>query len=220
MEALQKRMGLVWAIIAVMFLLAYLMLEHQVGLATFNRGRLDVRYDETTAVTTLTWRSGVEAPMARRFQEAYDETRDQTRRYEIVLDSNGGALAEGRRVINILNAMKRDHQVDTFVGARDKCLSMCVPIFLQGETRRGHARSRWMFHQPTAYDSVTGEKASVSHFEKQMTAEIFFDRYFVQSPMAPDWRDDLARQWVGRDVWKTGQELWDEGSGVLTDLEQ
>ena len=52
-----------------------------------------------------------------------------------------------------------------------------------------------------------------------MTAKRFFNRYFVHSEMDPDWRAKLEQEWQGGDVWKTGQELLDEGANVVMALE-
>ena len=52
-----------------------------------------------------------------------------------------------------------------------------------------------------------------------VNAERFFERYFTRSPMDAVWREKLREDWKGRDIWKTGAELVEEGSNVVTVLE-
>ncbi len=182
-----------------------------------NNGKLEVRREGDAVV--LFWKSGVDVPMARRFEEAFENWRYETDRFIIDLHSPGGVLQEGEQVIRIINRMQRSHQVDTRVRARRSCLSMCVAIFLQGEERIAAPNSRWMFHEPTARDFYTGEEINEPGFEKRIATDRFVDRYFVNSPMDPVWRDALTKEWRGKDIWKAGQALVDEGSGVVTRLE-
>ena len=183
-----------------------------------DEGRLGVRQDHSRDAVILSWSSSVGAPMARRFEEAYRQYGDTASTFVIELNSPGGAVAEGKRVVELLRRIARTHHVETRVGAGDDCLSMCVPIFLTGETRVAAADARFMFHEPTSYDSFSGERTNEPAFERRFAADRFFDRYFETSPMAPTWRAQLERDWVGRDVWKSGADLWREESGVLTAL--
>ena len=166
----------------------------------------------------LVWKTSIELPMARRFEEAYREWRDKTRKFIIILDSNGGALREGRFVIDVIEKMKQTHFVETRVEAGADCLSMCVPIYLRGDKRTAASNSRWMFHEPTSYDFVTGEKADRDDDDRREAGERFFQKYFVNSEMNPDWRSKLQEAWVGRDVWFSGQQLVNQNSNVITHL--
>ncbi|MEO0400416.1 MAG: ATP-dependent Clp protease proteolytic subunit [Pseudomonadota bacterium] len=181
-----------------------------------NLGRLDVRQEGGAVV--LSWRSAVEAPMARRFEEAFDAWADETDRFIIDLNSPGGSLGEGARVIEVIEEMQRTHQVDTHVGRGRSCLSMCVPIFLLGEERRAAGSSRWMFHEPSTRDAVTGEEVRIPRFEQRYVADRFVERYFVQSPMDQEWLAKLEEDWQGKDVWRTGRQLYGEGANVILEL--
>lgn len=174
---------------------------------------------EQNGALVFVWDKPVAAPMAFRFREAFEAVKAKSDRIVIVLDSPGGALIEGRRVIEEIERMKRTHRVDTRVKAGATCASMCVPIFLSGENRMASAGSRFMFHEPTSVDYFTEEESRKPAFEQQMDAERFFDRYFTASPMDPAWRESLREAWKGRDVWKSGAELVAEGSGVVTALD-
>lgn len=122
-------------------------------------------------------------------------------------------------MIEEIEKMKATHRVDTHVASGAHCLSMCVPIFLMGEHRSAAANAVFMFHEPSAYDLVTDEKVSKPGFERKMTSEKFFERYFVRSDMNPAWREKLRANWKGRDLWFTGEELVEQESGVATGLD-
>ena len=185
-----------------------------------NEGRLVITpvADDPNAVV-FTWRSDVDVPMARRFEEGFDEWRYKADRIIIDLNSPGGSIAEGEAVIREIQRWKRTHIVDTRVRDRRACYSMCVPIFLQGEVRSAAPSARFMFHEPTAYDYYTGEAVEEPAFEREMTSRRFFNRYFVNSPMDPAWRDKLAEEWIGKDVYYYAQELVDQRSNIVTRLE-
>lgn len=165
------------------------------------------------------WRGEVRAPMARLFEDAFAENGREAARIIVELNSPGGSLAEGHAVIDAIGYMKRTHEVETKVAPYAVCLSMCVPIFLQGERRVAAPSSRFMFHQPTAYDYFTEQKIHRPAFEQRMEAERFFRRYLENSPMNAEWGERLKAEWEGKDVWKTGRELVEEGSGIVTELD-
>ncbi|MEO0908810.1 MAG: ATP-dependent Clp protease proteolytic subunit, partial [Pseudomonadota bacterium] len=182
-----------------------------------DKGRLAVTNEGSAVV--LSWSTEVDVPMALRFEEAFDRYRDQTGTFIIDLDSPGGALREGRFVIEEIERMKDTHEIITRVRSSSVCLSMCVPIYLSGEKRIAGPASRWMFHEPRAYDYFSGEEVGESESEIRAAGARFFDRYFVNSEMNPVWRDRLAQEWVGRDVWKTGRQLFIERSNIVQELQ-
>lgn len=189
------------------------------GRKVFEEGP-DLEIVEVDGAVVLRWAHGVEAPMASRFAEAFDEWKDRTGRFVVDLDSPGGALVEGRLVIAEIERMKATHEVDTHVGAGALCLSMCVPIYLAGDRRTATREARFMFHEPSSYDFVTDEKVRKPGFEQKMTSERFFERYFGKSEMNPEWREKLRAEWKGRDLWFTAEELVEQGSGVVGGIEQ
>jgi ATP-dependent protease ClpP protease subunit len=157
--------------------------------------------------------------MSRRIREAFDEVKKDVSVIVLDLNSPGGEIAEGARVIDILERIQRTHGVDTRVGFKRNCLSMCVPIFMEGENRIAAANARFMFHQPQLYDMVTEERVDVPEMEKRITTARFYRRYFEGSVMNEAWGEQLKIDWEDKDVWKTGRELVDEGSGLVTELE-
>ena len=165
----------------------------------------------------FTWRDDIDAPMALRLEEGYLDWRERADTIIINLSSPGGSLREGGKVIDVITRMKKTHVVETRVGKGARCLSMCVPIFLQGQTRVAAANSRWMFHQPILTD-MAGDIAEQPEFERNYTSERFFKRYFENSEMDPVWREQLRIDWVGRDVWYTGRQLVDQQANIIENL--
>ena len=205
-------------LILALFAIAFLVMKANERRFTADEGRLIIREDAARDAIVLSWSSEIAAPMARRFQEAYDQHGGDASTIIIELNSPGGAVAEGKRLVQLLDRMARTHALETRVRAGDNCLSMCVPIFLKGEMRIAAADAQFMFHEPASYNSFSGERTKEPGFERRFFSDRFFDRYFENSPMTPSWRAQLERDWVGRDVWKSGDDLWRENSGVLTAL--
>lgn len=200
------------ALVALAGLLAW---HHQSKLYE-DKGRLTVAIRGETAV--LAWNSQVELPMARRVSEAYETHQHDVKRFVLVLNSPGGSLHEGGEVIKIIERIKRSHAFHTLVGAKNNCLSMCVPIYLQGQKRLAAPDSRWMFHEPISVDAHTGDKVNKPKFEQEFFARRFFERYFTNSEMDPNWRRRLEADWNGKEIWKTGRQLVDEQANIVTDL--
>ena len=76
-----------------------------------------------------------------------------------------------------------------------------------------------MFHEPTTFDFYTGERVDQPEFERERTTRRFFERYFVNSPIDAAWRDKLAVEWKGKDVFYTARELVEQESNIVTTLE-
>ncbi len=184
-----------------------------------NKGRLVVTQSNVVpGAVEFLWSSEVELPMARRFYEAFQEWKGKTKHIVIRLNSPGGSLGEGRDVIAVIEEMKKTHRVDTYVGALENCLSMCVPIYLHGQRRLAHAKSRWMFHEPRSVDFFTDEAVKEPEFERKRMVKNYVQKYFVNSPIRKQWLDQLLKQWQGKDIWLTGQQLVDTNSNVITEL--
>src|SRR5262249_57167561 len=68
-------------------------------------------------------------------------------RVVLFLDSAGGRVDDGDRLIEALNEIKLRHQLITVVPHGKLCASMRIPIFLQGEDRLAAPASIWLFHE-------------------------------------------------------------------------
>lgn len=205
-------------LLAAFALVGYMAWQHQQKLFA-DKGRLIISSSKiVNEAVEFSWNSAVELPMARRFSQGFEKWRDKTGKFVINLNSPGGSLHEGKRVIEVLDKMKRTHQVITYVGPGRNCLSMCVPIFLVGQQRIASRNSRWMFHEPSSVDFFTEEKIKVPESERQAIVDRFVERYFVNSPINRKWLASLLKMWKGKNIWRTGGQLVNEGSNIITKL--
>ena len=209
-----KANHLVWvAMLAMIFFLA----RQHYHRVYEDKGRLQIfQSAEHPDTVVFSWSHEVDVPMATRFAEAYAKWRGKARRIVIDLNSPGGSLAEGRKVVSVIENMKKSHDVDTYVGNGRICLSMCVPIYLQGQVRSAAANSRWMFHAPSKVDVFTDEKVDELEFERNYAARRFFNRYFANSDVNPIWLSSIKKQWQGgADIWRTGDELLKQQTNIV-----
>jgi ATP-dependent protease ClpP protease subunit len=94
-------------------------------------------------------------PMADNLREIWDEIARNPRFETIVLrlNSPGGTQNEGEAVMQILGEIRDRADLVTLVAEHDLCASMCIPLFIQGETRFASPASAWMFHGASLYMS-------------------------------------------------------------------
>lgn len=140
----------------------------------------------------------------------FEQHRRNTYKIVLALDSPGGNIEAGERVINLLNRIKLTHRLATMVQPGEKCASMCVPIFLQGQQRIAARTSAWMFHE--AASPAGNGRVSINREE---TLRIF-RRYFIPAGVSPDWLKDVANSIAQSNVWQTGQDLIESKSGIIT----
>lgn len=179
-------------------------------------GQLAIR--QNGDVVILAWTGEVELPMHTLLVRAFEEWRTKSEHFLLQLNSPGGSVREGGDVVELLQRIKRTHTLDTYVASREICMSMCVPIFLQGNTRIAAPDARFMFHEPKRfYDD--GSEAKGFSFEREALTRRFFTRYFTNSPMNANWRVQLEKDWLGKDIYKSGKQLVEENAGIVTDLE-
>ena len=184
-----------------------------------DKGRLVIRKPlNMPDAVVFSWHHEIDLPMAKRLYDAYAEWKGKVQTVIIDLNSPGGSLVEGEAVIGVISDMKATHKVITLVRKDNNCLSMCVPLFLQGEQRIAAPSSHWMFHEPISIDFFTGKEVQEPEFERRRTARRFFDRYFTNSEMDPTWRARLEKDWKGKEVWRTGGQLVDEKSNIIHQL--
>ena len=94
-------------------------------------------------------------PMAANLREIWSEIARTPRFKTIVfqLNSPGGTQNEGEAVMQILGEIRDRADLVTLVSEHDLCASMCIPLFIQGETRFASPASAWMFHGASLYMS-------------------------------------------------------------------
>jgi hypothetical protein len=107
-------------------------------------------------------------------------------RVALFLDSAGGQVEEGDRVIEALNEIKLRHQLITVVPHGKLCASMRIPIFLQGEDRLAARASLWIFHE-AAQRQANGER----RIDKAETWRLF-RKYYVPAGVSVSWLKSIA----------------------------
>ena len=193
-----------------------------------SRQTLSVSEDKERVV--LAWSGPVQEPMSERIAAALERYRTDPRLLVLLLNSPGGSIEHGRKVIAVMRA--RTRPVNTLVQKAGVCASMCVPIYLSGTQRMADPEARFMFHQARLSSSVTqrvkqqrlsdDDKArftqAVKKFEANATDELFREDIGIRG-VNIDWAETMRGKIAGRhDIWMSGQQLMDEGSGIVDRL--
>jgi ATP-dependent protease ClpP protease subunit len=198
-------------------------------------GSGDVASRQTLSVSeepsriVLGWSGPVREPMSERVAAALDRYKADQRRLVLILNSPGGSIEHGRRVVAAIRA--RGRAIDTLVQKAGVCASMCVPIFLAGTKRMADPEALFMFHQASLNSSV---RENIKRQEFSASQEVIFSQAVeaIETQATDDFfRNDIGIRginmvWLarmrekisGRDVWMSGQQLVDEGSGIVDRL--
>jgi ATP-dependent protease ClpP protease subunit len=176
----------------------------------------------------LGWSGPVQEPMSERVAAAFDRYKADRRRLVLILNSPGGSIEHGRKVVAAIRA--RDRAIDTVVQKAGVCASMCVPIFLAGTKRMADPEAYFMFHQVSLSSArentkrqeiSESEKAlfsqAVKTIEAQVTDEFFRTDIGIRGVNVA-WLARMRGKISGRDIWMSGQQLVDEGSGIVDSL--
>ncbi|ESR24072.1 hypothetical protein N177_2521 [Lutibaculum baratangense AMV1] len=99
---------------------------------------------ESTVI--LRYEGPIDHPMADDLQAISQELGESIERVILELDSVGGELNEASKVIDVLADMRARVTLKTLVRQGRRCLSACVLVFMQAETRVAGGASAWMFH--------------------------------------------------------------------------
>jgi ATP-dependent protease ClpP protease subunit len=189
----------------------------------------------------LGWSGPVHEPMSERVAAAFERYKSDQRRLVLILNSPGGSIEEGRKVVAAIRA--RDRGIDTFIQKAGVCASMCVPIFLAGTERMADPEALFMFHETSLTSSAretvkatvtenvresnkrqqvpASEDAAFADAVKAINTHItddFFRSDFGIRGVNKVWLAGIRRKITGRDIWISGQQLVDEGSGIVDRL--
>ena len=189
----------------------------------------------------LGWSGPVQEPMGERVSAAFDRYKADRRRLVLLLNSPGGSIEHGRKVVAAIRA--RDRAIDTLVQKAGVCGSMCVPIFLAGAERVADPEAFFMFHEASlnssgresVKQSVTenvrennkrqqvpaSEEAAFSETIKAIETKVtddFFRNDIGIRGVNRAWLAGMRQKISGRDIWMSGQQLVDEGSGIVDRL--
>lgn len=192
-----------------------------------SRQALSVKEEKGRIV--LGWSGPVQEPMSERVAAALDRYKDDQRRLVLVLNSPGGSIEHGRKVVAAIHA--RNRPIDTLVEKDGVCASMCVPIFLAGAERMADPDALFMFHQASLnhgakenmkrQELTPSQEAAFSQTVKAIEARVtddFFRFDIGIRGVNMVWLAGMRQKIPGRDVWISGQQLVDEGSGVVDRL--
>src|SRR5262249_10918471 len=125
----------------------------------------------------------------------------------LILDSAGGQVEEGDRVIHVLDELKQTRRLVTVVQDDKLCASMCIPIFLQGNDRLAGRASGWIFHE------VTGPGADKKEL-KQQTLQLL-DRYYAPAGVSVDWIKRIIPIIERANLWQYGGDLIKANTGIV-----
>ena len=182
-------------------------------------GTLTVITDGMPADTVkLRWEGPIQPPMLQKIYDAWQLYGSERRKILLSLNSNGGLVAYGGRIIKLLRKIRKSNILITDVGYGDKCLSMCVPIYLQGTERMASKRSIWMFHEVRAQEALSNNEVISNRSDIERWTQQIIDRYFKPAGLDKGWIRDMEIRIKSGDYWSIGAKLYQEKSGIIHKL--
>jgi len=165
-------------------------------------------FNKEDATLSIEWSGPISPGMADYLHTALDKYGAVSHRVILFLNSAGGRVDEGDRVIHVLDEAKQTHRLITVVPDGDLCASMCIPIFLQGDDRLAARTSNWIFH----------EAARQGANRKERTEETLqlFDRYYVRAGVSVHWLKRIMPVIKRANLWQTGGDLISGNTGIVT----
>jgi len=159
----------------------------------------------------LMWSGPMFAPMAQQIQDAFNQYKDSVKKVELKIDSGGGSVKEGEKVIKILQDIKKTHKLTTAVMAGRKCGSMCVFVYVQGQHRLAASASLWLFHEVSVKDPKTNQitKLDRTGWERLVNA------YWVPAGVDQQWIEEMKTHTLGTDYWQSGDSLLRDGAKII-----
>jgi hypothetical protein len=159
----------------------------------------------------MSWQGKIAAPMAKQIKDAFDQRKWAATRVVLQLSSGGGIVADGERVIEVLQDIKKTHQLQTVVNHGQMCGSMCVFIFAQGDKRTAALSSTWLFHEVSKMDPATKRVTGID----RPRWERLVDLYLRPAGVSAEWIANMKPYTVRSDYWQTGADLVNEKSGLI-----
>ena len=129
-------------------------------------------------------------------------------RVVLFLNSAGGEVEEGDRVIHVLNEIKPTHRLVTAVLNGKLCASMCIPIFLQGDDRLAARTSSWIFHEAA--------KRGANGKERLEETLRLLRTYYVPAGVSTHWINSVVPIIKRADLWQSGGDLIEAKTGIVT----
>lgn len=163
-------------------------------------------------ILIMQWHGRIQAPMSLEISEAFERNKDKVKGIELRLDSGGGSVKEGERVIEVLQTIRKTHDLHTVVGAGRSCGSMCVFIYVQGTKRLAAPASLWLFHEVSFRDRHTHKVTKLD----RASWEKLVDKYWVPAGVSQTWIADVKTHTYGSDYWQSGESLLASKSNIIT----
>jgi ATP-dependent protease ClpP protease subunit len=209
----------IWAGVLILLIIFALKAHRDLQLRFARAGTFAASVDSSCRELNLSWSGKINAPLADRISEAFDAHKNEVKTVVLSLDSPGGLVEYGATVIRLLKTISQTHSLETVVESGAMCASMCVPVYLAGSRRTAAAGAKFMFHDVKFRDFYAEQDTAVPEASVRAAMERFFARYFKSNRVSETWLRTIKDQIAGgQDIWKTGQELIDEKSGVVDEL--
>jgi hypothetical protein len=164
-------------------------------------------FNEEDGTLYIDWSGPIRAGMADYLRTALGKYGTLSHRVVLLLDSAGGQVEEGDRVIQILNEAKQTHRLVTEVLDGNLCASMCIPIFLQGDDRLAARASHWIFHEAA--------KPGANGKERTDMTLCLFRRYYVPAGVSMDWLKSIVPIIQHANLLQTGSDLVSAKTGII-----
>src|SRR5215831_11257247 len=168
-----------------------------------------LEFNKEDGTLYIDWSGPIVAGMADDLRAALGKYETTLNRVVLSLDSAGGRVDDGDRVIEALNEIKLQHQLITVVPHGKLCASMCIPTFLQGEDRLAARASIWLFHEAA--------QRQANGILRTDTAETWrlFRKYYAPAGVPTRWLKSIAPMIEETDLWQTGGDLISAKSGII-----
>ena len=170
---------------------------------------MSLEFNQANGRLEIEWSGPIVAGMADDLRTAVGRYETDLKRVVLFLDSAGGQVEEGDRVIGVLNEIKRRHRLATVVLHGKLCASMCIPIFLQGDDRLAARASLWIFHE-AGQRQANGEQRT----DRTETWRLF-RKYYAPAGVSMHWLKSIAPMINGAELWQTGGDLIDAKTGII-----
>jgi len=167
--------------------------------------------DHVPDAIIMHWDGPIARPMADEIRSAFQSNRERAKRVVFRINSGGGSVAEGERVIALLREIRGTHRLETLVDRGQRCGSMCVFIYLQGEHRVAALSSLWLFHEVSHHDPNTKQ---ITRLDRPAW-ERLVSLYFGPAGVSAEWTERMKPMTVKSDFWQTGADLMNDKSGIF-----
>jgi ATP-dependent protease ClpP protease subunit len=178
-------------------------------------GILKIKFHKNSGRLSLYWKGKIRKPMAQKFKRAIGKWKKRAQGgFIISLNSRGGSVREGYKVVDIIRRLKKTHDVTTYVARGRTCGSMCVPIFLTGNSRIAAGASLWLFHYIAGRDKNNRSRRIL----KPWKTDKMFRKYYIPAGVSKPWIDDIKMKIKGSDYWMTGSQVYSSHARIITRL--